>query len=247
MIKKEEDFLTFDEGEVIAQIISGNLIPKEEFIRWLDIAGAYWYFNYEGDPTRPHALLTAGNHSDGFVDCLKLLKYPKVMQIVATQLIQLMRSNEQIGGQQNMSLVSWVFGSPMAGITLAYEMARQLEARHGFTEKGADDSKVQKRFEIDSHHLVLLAEELITTLHTARQQRAVIQNIHGDPANFIPTLGVFFNRSGETTFDGWPIISIIEQKITNWTPEECPLCKKGSEAIRPKTKENWSMLIGRKG
>jgi len=244
LINAEEDFLQFDVRQVLNEIAEGNLIPQEEFIRWLNLVGAYWYFDKEGDLSRPHALLTSGKHSDGFVDCLQLLKYPKVMQVVAAQLIKKMMQHEQMDAH-NMSIVSWVFGSPMAGISLAYEMARQLDARHGFTEKDADGTKVQKRFVIEPHHVVLLAEELISTLSTARQQRAEIKNIKGEPANFIPALGVFFNRADIISFDSWPIISLVYHPISNWEPEECPLCKDGSEAIRPKSKENWAMLTGK--
>jgi len=248
-IQQPQDLLRFDTGLIISQIDDNKPIPQDEFIRWLNIVDAYWFFDNDGDPTRPHALLTSGKHSDGFVDCLKLLKYPKAMIVIVAQLIKQMRiSHDIVTHAHALDMIDWVFGSPMAGISLAYEVARQIRARHGFTEKnpkaGPDNPdeprKLQKRFQIEPHHIVLLAEELITTLTTASEQKEVIITTEGKTPNFIPALIVFFNRSGETSFNGWPIISAVDQKITNWTPDECPLCKNGSEAIKPK--QNWELL-----
>lgn len=238
-VGQPNDFLSFDVGLAAHQVNTG-LVSQDEYIRWLNIVGAYWFFDYRGDPARPHALLTSGKHSDGFVDCLKLLKYPKATTVIVEQLVRQLRISPEISGAHTFDLVDWVFGSPLAGISLAYETGRRLNARVGFTEKLANGGKSQKRFDILPHQRVLLVEELITTLQTASEQREAIRTIEDRPANFIPALGVFFNRSGERTFDSWPIISVIEQKITNWTPGECPLCHNGSEAIRPK--QNWDKL-----
>jgi len=248
-IQQPQDLLKFDAGLIISQIGDNKLIPQDEFIRWLNIVNAYWFFDYNGDPKRPHALLTSGNHSDGFVDCLKLLKYPKAMMVVAAQLIKQMRISPDITTHAHaFDMIGWVFGSPMAGVSLAYEVARQLGARAGFTDinpKANPDKpeiprKLQKRFQIESPHTILLVEELITTLTTASEQKAAIVTTEGEMPNFIPVLGVFFNRSGEISFNGWPIISVVYQKITNFSPDDCPLCNGGSEAIRPK--QNWDKL-----
>ena len=42
--------------------------------------------------------------------------------------------------------------------------------------------------------------------------------------------------------NGRTIIALIDQPMNNWEPNECPLCQGGSEAIRPKGKENWDRL-----
>lgn len=227
MITSATDLLNFDVGLVTDHINREGLLPQEEFIRWLMLVDAIWTFNYEGDPKAPHALLTSGNHSDGFVDCLQLLKYPRATEIIVEQLVKQMGIDD--------GRAKWVFGSPMAGVTLAFAMARRLRVIAGFTDKTAE-GKVQKRFKIKTSDGVLLVEELITTLKTTREQINAI-----GPANCLPLLGVFFNRSGETTLDDIQITSVVDKKITNWTPEECPLCKNGSEAIKPK--QNWERLV----
>lgn len=243
MIHKPDDLRRFDMGLVLEHINRERLLPQEVFIDWLKLVDAYWFFDYQDDPRRPHALLHAGDHSDGFVDSLKLLKYPKALAVIAAQLITKLKNAEAFRGSDVFGCVDWVIGSPMAGITLAYEVARQLNAINGFTEKAdSGKGKIQKRLIIEPSELVLMVEELTTTMATAREQRAALE-ADGKAINYIPVLGVFFNRSGENTFGDWPVISVVEQRITNWTPDSCPLCKKGSAAIPPK--KNWSILTSK--
>jgi orotate phosphoribosyltransferase len=241
MIKHDLDFLNFDIGLIQREIANGNIIPQTEIIRWLTILDAYWSFDYQGDPTRPHALLTSGNHSDGFADCLQILSYPKVSNILAFQLHKLLY--EAFGFFNCVyDPISWVIGSPHAGITFSYDVANFFHARHGATEKGPDGKgKNWRGLPIKPGENVLLVEELITTMKTASEQQSAIFTTTSEPVCFVPFLGVFFNRSGQKRYnDQWPIISVIEQYIANWKPEECPLCKKGSQAIRPK--KNWKQL-----
>ena len=56
----------------------------------------------------------------------------------------------------------------------------------------------------------------------------------------LPFILVLVNRSGLTEVSGKTIIALIDRLMPMWTPEECPLCQEGSEAIRPK--ENWPRL-----
>jgi orotate phosphoribosyltransferase len=240
MIQAPANLLAFDAGLIYHEINSGNPVPQDEIIRWLKLVDAYWTFDYAGDPKRPHALLTSGNHSDGFVDCLRLLSYPPVSDVLARQLA--VKLSEQLEELTHQSGVDWVIGSPHAGITFSYDVARHFRARHGFTEKGPnDEGKLWKRLSIEPDERVLLVEELITTMKTVKEQARAVHTTDADKSvNFVPTLGVFFNRSGSNTFGVWPIVSVVEKIITNWTPDECPLCKNGSLAIRPK--QNWKQL-----
>lgn len=236
-IQSPIDFRQFDLHQLYAQIDAGEL-PPEEIIRWLELLNAYWKFDHQGDLKRPHALMTAGGHSDGFVDSWQLLSFPKISMGIAYLHCKLLREAHGITG------VDWVIGSPYADIDYSADVAFHLNARHGFTEKGPDGKgKIWSRLAIKPGETVLLIEELSTTMKTAEEQRAALHTTTGEPVNFIEVLGVFFNRSGMRTFGDWPIVSVVERDMTNYTPQNCPLCPAGSEAIRPKG-DNWPLLTG---
>ena len=57
-----------------------------------------------------------------------------------------------------------------------------------------------------------------------------------------PFVAVLVNRSGLTEVGGKKIVALIDRPMPMWTPDECPLCKAGSEAIRAKGSENWARL-----
>ena len=56
----------------------------------------------------------------------------------------------------------------------------------------------------------------------------------------LPFLLVLVNRSSLTEASGKKIVALIDRSMPMWTPDECPLCKDGSEAVRPK--DNWARL-----
>jgi hypothetical protein len=59
----------------------------------------------------------------------------------------------------------------------------------------------------------------------------------------LPFIAMLVNRSGQKEVEGKHIIALINQPMSTWTPDVCPLCKQGSEAISPKRPEtNWARL-----
>lgn len=84
---------------------------------------------------------------------------------------------------------------------------------------------------------VLLCEDVLTTGGSVDLTATAVTNAGGI---VLPFLLVLVNRSGLTEAGGKKIVALIDRPMPMWTPEECPLCKEGSEAIRPK--DNWAAL-----
>ena len=96
-----------------------------------------------------------------------------------------------------------------------------------------------KRTSIRATELILVVEDVITTSKSVKAAFAAVMAAYGYIA---PVVGALVNRSGLKMVDDKGIIALIDHPMPMWTPEECPLCKKGSEAIRPKGIENWTRL-----
>ncbi len=234
------DFRTFNNRPTVDGILKGFLLTQEEILRLIGLAEAHWYFDYKGDPTRPHALLTSGKHSDGYINCPELFQYPLIKEVMAAQQARiLMDAGIKFGS------VDWVLGSPMAGITYSDSVAGFLGARSAYTEE-KDGVKKLVRFGIKPGDTVLQIEELVTEATTLRAQRAALMEATGGGAELIPYVGIFFNRSGETTFGEQKYVSVVDQNMPRWSPEECPHCRNGSEAIPPKKPHaNWVRLTAK--
>jgi len=97
-----------------------GVIEIKTILKWFDACDAYWM--HDGDIKNPHAELTSGMCSNGFFDCLRILKYVNLSEILANQLARKIR--DEIGKQK----VDWVIASPMAGITFGHDVARALKA-----------------------------------------------------------------------------------------------------------------------
>jgi orotate phosphoribosyltransferase len=172
---------------------------------------AIWIHN--GDPERAHAKLTSGKCSNGFFNCLKALKYVNLNEMFAYHLATKIR--KEIGDMR----VDWVIGSPMAGITFSYAVARHLGAGiQMFTEK---DPKVEggmlwKREVIPEGDSVLQIEELITTSKTLNAVRDAIERDNPYPVNWIPVIGVLVHRPSKlpvTHYGDRKVVSLFTIEI----------------------------------
>lgn len=212
----------------------GRSLSAGEISHILEVCGALWL--HDGDAHRPHAELTSGKCSDGFVNVQQALCHTPIAEILADQLM--LKVSDVYHGP-----VDWVAGSDHAAATLSYSVAVRNRARHDFTEKGDGKSQKWSRFKIGPGEAVLQVEELITTLLTMEAVRKGIRAAHEWNITFTPVVGVLVNRSSAQEFEGSPIVSLATYDIKTWEPSDCPLCAAGSKRVRPKA--NWVELTGR--
>jgi len=217
--------------------------------RWIDEyqqLGALWL--HDDNPRRPHALLTSGKHSNGFFNSGLVCESPSLIVEASVDL------SGAVNEAMNVRSIDWVIGPAMGAIVLAHCLARAMrtfftytearEIRTSFTEKMSVPDKpsamVLKRSHLCVGDEVLVVEDVITT---AGSVEATIEAVIQAGGNVAPVVAVLVNRSGLTEVKGGrKIVALIDRPMPMWAPEECPLCKQGSEAIRPKGAENWARL-----
>ena len=241
--------LEITDPKELGQLKSGDFgasdyIMEAEFDHVLKLADALWL--HDGDPAKPHAELTSGRCSNGFVDVLRVLKYTNLCEIFADELTaaySVYVHNVYQKFRRPYRDPDWIIGSDHAGATISYEVARQLKAKHDFTEKGVDKGQLWKRHTIEPDEFVLQVEELITTFRTLQAVREGIREGNPHPVNFVPVVLTLVHRSDVYEFEGSPILYLRHYDIASWKPEECPLCAAGSKRLRPK--QNWAELTGK--
>ena len=186
---------------------------------------------HDGNPQRPHAELTSGNHSDGFFNMSIVMQRPRLLTDACIYLL-MKHPNRVIE-------VDWVVGSAFGAITMAHEMAKMLDSGFAFTEPvpGEQKQMVLKRFDIEPGRVAQMTEDVMTTGGTTRLS---IDELESKSIVVADKILVLVNRSGMTELDGRKIIALIDHKMPIWTPDECPLCQQGSEAVRPKA--HWDQL-----
>jgi orotate phosphoribosyltransferase len=135
-----------------------------------------------------------------------------------------------------------VIGSAFGAITLAYGVAEQLGARAGFTEKDGDGMKLS-RFEIAAGEKVLVVEDTISTGGSTLKTIEALHKAGVKDGDILPYIICLVNRSGSDELAGRKLRALITTTIHTWQPNECPLCKAGSQAVRPKS--HWKELTAK--
>ncbi len=199
------------------------------------------YWAHDDNPLRPHALLTSGMHSNGFFNSKPVIADLALLAEAAADLLQLFFAE---GGDPLQ--IQGVVGPQTGATKLAQFMSGQL-GNGCFAvspqKAGEGEDKSMILSEEDSTKLqgkdVLLCDDVVTTSGSVRLAAAAVIAAGG---KVLPYILCLVNRSGLTEVDGRKIIALIDQPMPMWTAEDCPLCKVGSEAIRPKENNNWARL-----
>jgi len=174
-----------------------------------------------GAVRRGHFLLTSGLHTDLFLLCAQVMQYPHELTPIAAAMAAPFR-----GAQ-----VEVVVGPAVGGIILAYEVARQLNARGIFAEKSGEGGMVLRRgFTVRPGERALVVEDALTTGGSTRN---VIDAIRAAAAEVVG-VAVLVDRSGGAIDFGVPLRSLLPMRIEAWPRAECPLCRAGVPLVAPK-------------
>lgn len=168
-----------------------------------------------------HFILTSGKHSDTYVQCARILERPDV---TAELIKQLCRPYQK-------SRIDVVAGPAVGGIIISYEIARFLKAKAVYMERVDDKLILRRGFEIKPGEQVIVAEDVITTGGSVKEVVDVITGQGGKVMGIIALV----DRRPEKTDELFDIRfdSIIKVTPPIYEPADCPLCHKGTPAVKP--------------
>ncbi len=205
-------------------------MSQQKWIKKFEELNALWI--HDKNPKRPYALLTSGNHSNGFFNMTKIMERPKLLEEACKEIVHQYPLNEK---------PDVVVGSALGAIIIAHEFAKQLGAKLAFTEKNEGQTAMTlKRFDIETNAKVLIVEDVMSTGGTTRKTIKTLEKLN---VQIIPSILLLVNRSGQTDLDGRKIKALIDYPMPIWEPGKCPFTKDGQEpvpAVRPK--QNWDDL-----
>lgn len=222
-----------------------QLLTEEEVVYIAETLGAFWKYDYEAvkrGKAGLHAELKSLLHSDGFFISRILLEPPNIRTIMADQ--QVMRFN-----QLGIPRPDWVAGIPDGATELGKEVAELLGTKHAEMKK--EEGRIVLTSCIPALETLLLDEDFCT--RGTGYTEAVLNILSRQPAvEILPYELVIINRGGlkKILVEGFgsyklvaKVVAVVNYRVNDWKPEECPLCEMGSKAIKPKaTDENWRLL-----
>jgi len=166
-----------------------------------------------------HFKLTSGLHSATYFQCAKVLQYPWHAETLCREIAEHFK-NTKIG-----TVVSPAVG----GIVFGQEIARLLGVRAIFAERIERKMSLRRGFDISPGDRILLAEDVTTTGGSVKEVMTLAQE---RGAEIVAVTSVVDRSGGQAQF-GVPSFSLFQMDVTNYDPENCPMCKAGSQAVKP--------------
>jgi orotate phosphoribosyltransferase len=231
-------------------VVPDHPLTSSEIQDCLIATDAVWIYDGELRKEAPHALLTSGKHSDGFVDVSCVIKrYPDFRLILAHTLLSRLHEVYELEGNE------YVVGADTSSTDLAFDVADLAGLIHLRMQK-VDDGKEKKQIWHPENAIfsgyteILQVEELVTTATSALAVRLGIRQANPDHQVFYsPYLLTIVNRSDPSepvdSVEESEVLSLVRLEIRNFEPDNCPYCTVGSVAIPPKKDNNWAIITCR--
>lgn len=171
-----------------------------------------------------HFLLSSGKHSEGYIQCAKVLRFPDKAAEVLAPVVEKIKN---LGIQK-------VVGPAMGGVIVSYELGRQLGVEAVFTERKDGVMELRRGFEIQPGEKVIIAEDVVTTGKSTIETKEVLEALGAE------VLGVacIADRRGEGMDIGIPVYSSIALFFDTYDPQDCPACKRGEKVVKPGSRGN---------
>lgn len=186
-----------------------------------------------------HFLLSSGNHSQFYLQSAKILENPALAGKLADELFSVIKN----AGISFESVCSPALGGILAG----YELARAGNKRFIFTERVDGQMTLRRGFEVKKGEKFIICEDVITTGGSAVESAKIIESLGGEVVGyaalasrgFCKMVGGLENPAPNAKLPSdKPFFALGEFGFAMFAPDECPLCKSGSKAIKPGSRGN---------
>lgn len=170
-----------------------------------------------------HFLLSSGLHSSRYLQCALVLQHPPVAEKLCAELAAKAKTDPNIGQ------IDLVIAPALGGVFVAHEVARALGVRALFTERQEKVMTLRRGFSIQPGERCLVVEDVVTTGGSTREVMDVVAASGGVTVG----AGSLIDRSGGSVDLGVPRHALAVLEVPTYKPEDCPMCKEGSTAIKP--------------
>ncbi|MGI6406807.1 MAG: orotate phosphoribosyltransferase [Syntrophaceticus sp.] len=181
-------------------------------------------FKERGALLEGHFRLTSGLHSNGYIQCAQVLKYPDLSTELGKKLGEHFRDLD----------VDTVVGPAIGGIVIAQEVGRALGVKAIFSERVEGNMTLRRGFEINEGERVVVVEDVVTTGGSTKE---VIELVKENGGVVVGVGSLVDRHSGELDF-GVPFHSLLKLAIETFSPDDCPLCREGLPIVKPGSRKS---------
>jgi orotate phosphoribosyltransferase len=186
-----------------------------------------------------HFKLSSGNHSRYYLQSAKVLEDTQTAKLLATALAQQVK----VSGIE----IDTICAPAIGGILAGFALAQALDLRFIFAERVNGAMTIRRGFEVYQNERILICEDIITTGGSAMEVAQIIQELGGKVVGMAALANRGFCKREESQIERkenckipeeMPFFALEDFEFAMYTPDECPMCKNGSEAIKPGSRGN---------
>ena len=157
-----------------------------------------------------HFILSSGLHSNQYIQCAKLLSYPKNAESICASLCEKIKNV--------IKDIDIVISPAIGGIVVGYEIGRQLSKETIFAERFNGKLILRRGFKIQKNSNVLIVEDVITTGKSALECADIIYENKGNVSGY----ACIIDRSNAKSLIKDNIISQVKLEIKTYKESELP-------------------------
>ena len=170
-----------------------------------------------------HFILTSGLHSQTYFQCAQVFQYPWHGETLCRDIADHFKDDK----------IDVVVSPAVGGLVFGQEIARLLQVRAIFAERVESKMTFRRGFHVHPGERVLLAEDVTTTGGSVKE---VMNALHDLGAEIVAVTAVVDRSGGKAQFSV-PYFSLFQMDVINYNPADCPLCREGSTAVKPGSRD----------
>jgi len=186
-----------------------------------------------------HFKLSSGNHSNFYLQSAKVLEDPKTAKVLAQALATQIK--------ESGLKVDTVCAPALGGLIAGFALATALDVRFIFAERVDGVMNIRRGFEVQKDEKVLMCEDIITTGGSAMEAASVVKELGGNIVGVAALANRGFCKRENSKIEtkencklpqDIPFFALADFTFEMYSPQECPLCKDESKAIKPGSRGN---------
>ena len=166
-----------------------------------------------------HFALSSGLHSPNYLQCALALQHPTDAAAFG----------REIAAHFVDQGIDTVASPAIGGLVIGFATAHAMNVRFIWTERENGVMTLRRGFSVKQGERILVVEDVITTGGSTRE---CIEALESHGAKVVAAASII-DRSNGVADVGVPRISLVSLDVPNHKAEDCPMCKDGTEAVKP--------------